>query len=161
MKRTLLAIAAAALITLPSLSIGNVQAAHPKAGGITLTIWEDFSSAQEAVFKTLGDKWAVANGDTVKWMNTSQPGMGGGSTDVAGLLRLKAKSAGAADLAYSTEDQQGNLVASGILAPRPAGLLSAADMAAAVKNGKGKMKPIAGLTDAQIKDVVAFYRGLK
>jgi mono/diheme cytochrome c family protein len=39
--------------------------------------------------------------------------------------------------------------------------LSAADMAAAVKNGKGKMKPIAGLTDAQIKDVVAFYRGLK
>jgi len=34
-------------------------------------------------------------------------------------------------------------------------------MAAAVKNGKGKMKPIAGLTDAQIKDVVAFYRSLK
>jgi mono/diheme cytochrome c family protein len=34
-------------------------------------------------------------------------------------------------------------------------------MAAAVKNGKGKMKPIAGLTDAQIKDVVAYYRGLK
>lgn len=39
--------------------------------------------------------------------------------------------------------------------------LSAADMAAAVKNGKGKMKPIAGLTDAQVKDVVAYYRGLK
>jgi len=34
-------------------------------------------------------------------------------------------------------------------------------MIAAVKNGKGKMKPIAGLTDAQIKDAVAFYRGLK
>jgi mono/diheme cytochrome c family protein len=34
-------------------------------------------------------------------------------------------------------------------------------MAAAVKNGKGKMKPVAGLTDAQIKDVVAYYRGLK
>jgi hypothetical protein len=34
-------------------------------------------------------------------------------------------------------------------------------MAAAVKIGKGKMKPIAGLTDEQIKDVVAFYRGLK
>ena len=39
--------------------------------------------------------------------------------------------------------------------------LTADEMAAAVKNGKGKMKPIAGLTDAQIKDVVAFYRGLK
>jgi hypothetical protein len=39
--------------------------------------------------------------------------------------------------------------------------LTADQMAAAVKNGKGKMKPIAGLTDAQIKDVVAFYRGLK
>jgi len=34
-------------------------------------------------------------------------------------------------------------------------------MIAAVKNGKGKMKPVAGLTDSQIKEVVAFYRGLK
>jgi mono/diheme cytochrome c family protein len=32
---------------------------------------------------------------------------------------------------------------------------------AAIKNGKGKMKPITGLTDAQIKDVVTYYRGLK
>ena len=39
--------------------------------------------------------------------------------------------------------------------------LTAAQMADAVKAGKGKMKPIAGLTDAQIKDVVTFYRGLK
>ena len=39
--------------------------------------------------------------------------------------------------------------------------LTAAQMADAIKNGKGKMKPIAGLTDAQIKDVVTFYRGLK
>lgn len=31
----------------------------------------------------------------------------------------------------------------------------------AVKNGKNKMKPIAGLTDAQIKDVATFYKGLK
>ena len=34
-------------------------------------------------------------------------------------------------------------------------------MIAAVKNGKGKMKPVAGLTDAQIKDTVTFYRSLK
>jgi cytochrome c6 len=34
-------------------------------------------------------------------------------------------------------------------------------MFTAVKNGKGKMKPVAGLTDAQIKEVVAFCRGLK
>jgi mono/diheme cytochrome c family protein len=39
--------------------------------------------------------------------------------------------------------------------------LSAASMAATVKNGKGKMKPVAGLTDDQVKDVVAYYRGLK
>jgi mono/diheme cytochrome c family protein len=39
--------------------------------------------------------------------------------------------------------------------------LSSADMFAAVKNGKGKMKPVAGLTDAQIKEAVAYYRGLK
>jgi mono/diheme cytochrome c family protein len=39
--------------------------------------------------------------------------------------------------------------------------LTDVQMVAAVKDGKGKMKPIAGLTDAQIKDVVAYYRGLK
>jgi mono/diheme cytochrome c family protein len=39
--------------------------------------------------------------------------------------------------------------------------LSVGDMTAAVKNGKGKMKPVAGLTDAQIKDVVTYFRSLK
>lgn len=39
--------------------------------------------------------------------------------------------------------------------------LSAEQVAAVIKDGKGKMKPVAGLTDAQIKDVAAFYRGLK
>ena len=39
--------------------------------------------------------------------------------------------------------------------------LTAADIAAVVKAGKGKMKPVAGLTDAQIKDVSAFFKSLK
>jgi mono/diheme cytochrome c family protein len=39
--------------------------------------------------------------------------------------------------------------------------LTVDQMIAAIKNGKGKMKPIAGLTDAQIKDVATFYKGLK
>ena len=39
--------------------------------------------------------------------------------------------------------------------------LSAADVTAAVKNGKGKMKPVAGLTDAQVKDVVTYFKTLK
>jgi mono/diheme cytochrome c family protein len=39
--------------------------------------------------------------------------------------------------------------------------LTVAEMTAAVKNGKGKMKPVAGLTDAQIKDVVTYFRSLK
>jgi mono/diheme cytochrome c family protein len=39
--------------------------------------------------------------------------------------------------------------------------LSATEMIASVKNGKGKMKPITGLTDAQIKDAVTYYKGLK
>jgi len=39
--------------------------------------------------------------------------------------------------------------------------LTAAQMEAAVKAGKGKMKPIAGLTDAQVKDVVTYFRALK
>jgi mono/diheme cytochrome c family protein len=40
--------------------------------------------------------------------------------------------------------------------------LTADDMFASVKNGKGKMQPFKDkLTDAQIKDAVAYYRSLK
>jgi mono/diheme cytochrome c family protein len=39
--------------------------------------------------------------------------------------------------------------------------LSVAEMSAAVKNGKGKMHPIAGLSDEQVKDVVTYFRSLK
>jgi len=39
--------------------------------------------------------------------------------------------------------------------------LTVAQISAVVKSGKGKMKPVAGLTDAQIKDVATFYKGLK
>ena len=39
--------------------------------------------------------------------------------------------------------------------------LTEAQIAAAIKDGKGKMKPIACLTDAQIKDVATYYHGLK
>lgn len=39
--------------------------------------------------------------------------------------------------------------------------LTADQMIAAVKNGKGKMKPVAGLTDEQVKEVVAYFRTLK
>jgi len=40
--------------------------------------------------------------------------------------------------------------------------LSAAQEFDSIKNGKGKMKPFSGkLTDAQIKDVVTYFRSLK
>jgi mono/diheme cytochrome c family protein len=39
--------------------------------------------------------------------------------------------------------------------------LTVEQMIAAVKNGKGKMKPITGLTDEQIKAAVVYYRSLK
>jgi cytochrome c6 len=39
--------------------------------------------------------------------------------------------------------------------------LSIDQIITAIKSGKGKMKPIAGLTDAQVKDVATFYKGLK
>ncbi len=39
--------------------------------------------------------------------------------------------------------------------------LTVEQMVAAVKDGKGKMKPVAGLSDAQIKEAVMYYRGLK
>ncbi len=38
--------------------------------------------------------------------------------------------------------------------------LSVAEASAAVTNGKGKMKPITGLTPAEIKDVVVYYKDL-
>jgi mono/diheme cytochrome c family protein len=39
--------------------------------------------------------------------------------------------------------------------------LSAAQVAATVKNGKNKMKPIAGLSDAEVQAVSAFFKTLK
>jgi len=128
MKRTILALSAAVLIILPSTGPGMVQAARPRAGA-TITVWEDFPNTALPQMQTLANKWAATNGDTVKFVSTSQPGMGGGSTSVTGLLQLKAKNKDAADLAYTTEDSVGTLVLSGIVAPRPKDLLSAADQA--------------------------------
>lgn len=39
--------------------------------------------------------------------------------------------------------------------------LTLAQVEAAAKSGKGKMKPVAGLTDAQIKDVATYFKTLK
>jgi len=39
--------------------------------------------------------------------------------------------------------------------------LTVAQISATVKNGKGKMKPIAGLTDAQVSAVAAYFKSLK
>ncbi len=39
--------------------------------------------------------------------------------------------------------------------------LTVDQIAATVKNGKGKMHPVAGLTDAQVKDVSAYFKTLK
>jgi mono/diheme cytochrome c family protein len=39
--------------------------------------------------------------------------------------------------------------------------LTVAEISTVIKSGKGKMKPVAGLSDEQIKDVAAFYKGLK
>ena len=39
--------------------------------------------------------------------------------------------------------------------------LTIAQITATVKNGKGKMKPVAGLTDPQVSAVAAFFKTLK
>jgi len=39
--------------------------------------------------------------------------------------------------------------------------LTVAQVETAVKSGKGKMKPVAGLSDAQVKDVSAYFHSLK
>jgi mono/diheme cytochrome c family protein len=39
--------------------------------------------------------------------------------------------------------------------------LTVAQISEAVKSGKGKMHPVAGLTDDQIKEVATYYHGLK
>jgi len=39
--------------------------------------------------------------------------------------------------------------------------LTVAEISTVIKSGKGKMKPVAGLSDDQIKDVATFYKGLK
>ncbi len=39
--------------------------------------------------------------------------------------------------------------------------LTIEQISTAVKAGKGKMKPVAGLTDEQVKEVATFFKGLK
>ncbi len=39
--------------------------------------------------------------------------------------------------------------------------LTADQITDTVKNGKGKMKPVTGLSDQQIKEVVAYFRALR
>jgi len=39
--------------------------------------------------------------------------------------------------------------------------LSAAEIENVVKNGKGKMKPVSGLSDAQVKAVAEYFKSLK
>jgi cytochrome c6 len=39
--------------------------------------------------------------------------------------------------------------------------LTVDEVIAAVKNGKGKMHPVTGLTDPQVKDVAAYFKSLK
>jgi cytochrome c6 len=39
--------------------------------------------------------------------------------------------------------------------------LSVDQITAAVKNGKGKMKPVAGLSDGDVKAVAAYFKSLK
>lgn len=39
--------------------------------------------------------------------------------------------------------------------------LTVEQIIAAIKDGKGKMKPVAGMTDAQMKEAATFYHGLK
>ena len=39
--------------------------------------------------------------------------------------------------------------------------LTEAQLIAAIKNGKGKMKPVAGLTDPQVKAVADYFKTLK
>lgn len=39
--------------------------------------------------------------------------------------------------------------------------LSVDEIISVIKNGKGKMHPVAGLSDAQTKEVATFYKGLK
>jgi cytochrome c6 len=39
--------------------------------------------------------------------------------------------------------------------------LTVDQIVSAIKNGKGKMHPVAGLTDPQVKDVAAYFKSLK
>jgi cytochrome c6 len=39
--------------------------------------------------------------------------------------------------------------------------LTVAEIEGAVKNGKGKMKPVSGLNDAQVKAVAEYFKSLK
>src|SRR5260221_141277 len=82
--------AEAVLIGAPSVGVDRAQPA-PARAGTTITVWEDFPNEALPQMQALANKWAATSGNTVKFVSTSQPGMGGGSQSVTGLLQLKAK----------------------------------------------------------------------
>src|ERR1700687_1667348 len=125
-KRTLAIISAFTLLAMPVLGTGTVQA-RPQHAGVTLTVWDDFSAPTEAALSQLAKKWAATNGNTVTFVNTTQPGRGGKA--IGDLFPLKARDAAGPDVIYVPQDQTGQFAASGLLAPRPANLLSTGDQA--------------------------------
>lgn len=126
MKRILAIFSAGVLLSMPALSTGAVQA-RPAHAGVNLTVWDDFSAPTEAALAQLAKKWAASSGNTVTFVNTTQPGRGGKSIDQ--LFPLKARSASGPDIIYVPQDQTGVYQAGGLLSPRPANLLSASDQA--------------------------------
>ena len=79
----------------------------------------------------------------------------------SGDATYKAKCAGCHGAAGTPSPAMGKMMGIKPASDPAIQALSVDQIIATIKNGKGKMKPIAGLTDAQIKEVAAYYKGLK
>src|SRR5947209_200335 len=126
MKRTLVLIAATAMMAIPLAKPGIVNA-RPQHATQSLTVWEDLdpSSPELGALKVLVHQWEGKKNIQVNFVGLAQPGRGG--TSIGTAFPLKAKGGSGPDLIYVPYDQTGQYVASGLLSQLPKGLLSAAD----------------------------------
>ncbi len=124
MRRSLLGVVAMVLAAAPS--AGGAGAVSQRAGA-TITVWEDLNSIPAVDGLTaLADRWGAANGLSVKFVTFGQPG---GTNCIPCQFPPKAKSKDGPDIIYFPEDEQGGYAVAKLIAPRPAGVLSASDLA--------------------------------
>jgi maltose-binding protein MalE len=125
-QRLLVRTVATALITLPAILVsqGGVPAAHAAVSPATITLWDFFPPSPSPERQTLlnvAKQWAKATGNSVV-----DPGQ---VANAVTKFQTAAPAGQGPDIIMQPQDQEGALATAGLLAPVPASLRAAAQLA--------------------------------